>query len=208
MPAAATTRQVRAVALAVASFGLGVGGHLQAGGHATAPVAFALAAGFCALSGWSYSRRRLSAAGLVTVLLGNQVIIHLTLTLGAPMHSLRAASTGDCVSMSGMAGGPTPAAPVDTSAATMAMPLVPDRWMILAHLVATVLTAGVLLAVQTLCTGLAAVSRWLARVLRVALGTPLPFPATVRAGWAYLPTWTSRAVGCRPGRGPPTPALG
>jgi hypothetical protein len=212
MPSSATTRQVRAVALASASFGLGLAGHLQAGGHATSPIGLALAAGFCALSGWSYSRRSLSGPGLVAVLLGNQVVMHFALAMSSTMSSAdMTAMSGDRMtghtgqSMSADTGQSmsSAAASADTGPAAMTMQLVPGGWMILAHLAATLLTAGVLLAVQTLCLGFTVLARWLARVIRAAFGTPLVLTHSGGAAWAAPRSWTSRSIGARPGRGPP-----
>lgn len=205
MPSYATTRHVRPVALASASFGLGLVGHLEAGGHATSPLAMVFAAGFCALSGWSYSRRRLSAPGLVAVLLANQVIMHLSLAIGSGMGTPGTVSADDDC-LTGHTRQSVSVATVGTGphdAAATAMHLIPDGWMILAHLVATLLTAGVLLAVQTLCLGLSVLAGWLARAVRVAFRAPLLLARGGGTVWAALPSWTSRSIGARPGRGPP-----
>lgn len=203
MPVDVSPRQARAVALASASFGLGVLGHLEAGGHAGSPLELALAAGYCALSGWSYSRRRLSGLGVSGVLLGNQVVLHLSLAIG----SSRGLPTGivtvtDCADGHGGLGRSLVTASHAT-ASHAGMGLIPSGWMILAHLVATLLTVGVLVAVEGLCLGLTLLGLWLARVFRVAMGPPLLLrrpPGIIAVG---LPPWRSRHVGARPGRGPP-----
>jgi hypothetical protein len=196
------------VALASASFGLGVLGHLEAGGHAGSPLELALAAGYCALSGLSYSKRQLSGLGVTGVLLGNQVILHLALAIGSSRGSVTGIVTvTDCADgHGGLSRSLVTASHATADHATAGhaeMGLIPSGWMVLAHLVATLLTVGVLVVVEGLCLGLTLLGHWLARVLRVALGPPLLLrrpQGTVAVG---IPPWRSRHVGAHLGRGPP-----
>lgn len=207
MPAV-TPRQVRAWTLASASFGLGLAGHLEAGGHATSPAAIALAAGWCALSGWSYSRRRLSGPRIGLVLLGNQVIMHLTLAIGSSMSMTAVSTATDC---GGAHSGNEPSVVTTGNegrdAATSSMELLPSGWMLVAHLLATALAAGAIVAVEVLVLGLTALAHWLDRVTRVATRDPLLIAPQAGMTTGRLPSWTSRPIGARPGRGPPSRSL-
>lgn len=187
MPPAVRTRHVRALTLASASFGLGLAGHLEAAGHSGTTGSLLFGAAFCALSGWSWSWRRLSAPAVAGVLLANQAVMHVAMVLGtSPTHSTSAAMDGDC----GMA------------ESSPARSLVPGGWMILAHLVATALAAAIIVATEALWLGACALARWIARVIRVVLRTPL-IPQRVHTVSVAVPHWTTRVVGACPGRGPP-----
>jgi hypothetical protein len=193
---------MRALALATASFGLGLAGHLEAGGHATSRTGLAFAAGWCALSGWSYSRSRLSGGRVGGVLLANQVVLHLALAMGSA-SSLTSIVNTDC----GHAGG-TMTMSMDAAAGTgspaAAMQMLPLGWMLLAHLLATVFAAGAILAVQAVCLGLGTLAHRFDRVVAAATRQPLllrrPPGVPIMVG---LRGWTGRHPGVRPGRGPP-----
>lgn len=212
MPSVAT-RHLRAVTLAFASFAIGLGGHLQAGGHATSVPATAFAAGWCAVSGWSYSRRRLSGPGVAAVLLINQIVIHLALAIGSAMDM--ATVSAEChggysgyqqaVTMTTEIAGP--GADTDHGDAAMAMSVLPDGWMILAHVLATLVTVAAIVAVEALCAGLAALANWLTRMLRPTACAPLVLTPPSTQVVVTLLAWTSRPTGARPGRGPPGAAV-
>lgn len=195
-----TSRQARALTLATASFGLGLAGHLEAGGHAGSGAGLAFAAGWCALSGWSYSRNRLSGGRVGGVLLANQVVLHLALAIGSA-SAMTPVMSADCGHGDGAMTMDTVAGP-GSPAATMSM--IPSGWMLLAHLLSTVLAAGAILAVQAACLGLVTLGRRFDRVVAVADRRPLLLlrprlaPITVRAR-----RWAGRHPGARPGRGPP-----
>src|SRR5512135_3209087 len=129
MAQAVSARRIRAAVLAGASLLLGLIGHYQAGGHSLTATAMLLATGFCVLSALAYSRRRLSGPAVAGLLLGNQLVLHVGLTLGA---------TGAAASGSSHPG----------HVAADHAGLVPSVGMILAHLVATVLTAVTIVVVE------------------------------------------------------------
>lgn len=195
-----TSRQARALTLATASFGLGLAAHLEAGGHAGSGVGLAFGAGWCALSGWSYSRGRLSGGRVGGVLLANQVVLHLALAMGSA-SAMTPVMSADCghgdgvMTMDAVAGTGSPAA---------AMQMLPSGWMLLAHLLSTVFAAGAILAVQAACLGLVALGRRFDRVAAVADRPPLLLLRLSRAPIATrLRRWAGRHPGARPGRGPP-----
>ena len=197
-----TSRQARALTLATASFGLGLAGHLEAGGHATPGAGLAFAAGWCALSGWSYSRNRLSGGRVGGVLLANQVVLHLALAIGSA-SAMRPVMNGDCGH--GGDGAMTMDVVAGTGASAAPMAMMPSGWMLLAHLLSTVLAAGAILAVQAVCLGLVTLGHRFDRVVAVATRPPLLLrrrrpcaPVMTR-----LRGWTDRHPGARPGRGPP-----
>jgi hypothetical protein len=195
-----TSRQARALTLATASFGLGLAGHLEAGGHAGSGVGLAFGAGWCALSGWSYSRGRLSGGRVGGVLLANQVVLHLALAIGSASAMTPVMST-DC----GHDGAMTMDAVAGTGSPAAAMQMLPSGWMLLAHLLSTLLAAGAILAVQAACLGLVALGRRFDRVTAVADRPPLLLRRPPRAPIAARPRcWAGRHPGARPGRGPPT----
>jgi hypothetical protein len=189
MPPAVRARHVRALTLASASFGLGLAGHLEAGGHSGSTRSLLFGAAFCALSGWLWSWRRLPARAVAGVLLANQAVMHVAMVLGTS---------------------PMPAAPTDPMQAdcgmapdSPAMSLIPGGWMILAHLVATVLAAATIVATEALWLGLTALARWIERVFRVVLLAPF-LPLRLRGTLSIaVPHWATRVVGACPGRGPP-----
>jgi hypothetical protein len=185
MPIAVRTRHVRAAAVAGTSFGLGLVGHLAGGGHTGSTGSLLFGAAFCALSGWSCSWRRLPAVAVAGVLLANQTVMHVAMFLGT--SSAGQAMGPDCAMADGS----------DT------MTIIPSGWMLAAHLVASVLAAALIVTTEAVWLGLSALARWIARVVRtvlLALPTPSRRSGTVRAA---VPHWTTRAVGARPGRGPP-----
>jgi hypothetical protein len=197
---AVTTRHARALTLATASFGLGLTGHLEAGGHATSWAGLGFAAGWCALSGWSYSRTRLSGRRAGGVLLANQVVMHLALAISSASAMTSAIST-DCGQTAGVM---TMDPVVRMNSPAAAMQMVPSGWMLLAHLLATVLAAGAIVLVQAVCLGLVTLAHRFDRVVAVATRPPLLLrrrpcmPVMVR-----LRGWIDRHPGARPGRGPP-----
>lgn len=195
-----TTRHARALALALASFGLGLAGHLEAGGHATSGVGLAFAAGWCALSGWSYSRSRLSGGQVGGVLLANQVVMHLALAIGSA-SAMTSVVNADCSQADGVM---TMAPIAGTGSPAAAMQMLPSGWMLLAHLLATVFAAGAIVLVEAVCLGLVTLARRFDRIVAVAGRPPLllrrrPLPPIT----ARLRGWGGRHPGARPGRGPP-----
>lgn len=177
MAPAATARQVRAAVLAAASFALGLAGHQHGGGESVSVEALALAAAYCVLAGLAYSRRRLSGPAVAAILLTNQVVLHVGLTLGATSEGAHAGH------------GPTG--------------LVPGVWMIVSHLAATALTAVAIVVVEGSYLLCIALLSWISRAVRLA---PAPPSAPRRAGFgtAYRhPHWRSHHPGSVPGRGPP-----
>jgi hypothetical protein len=181
MVPAVPARRLRAAALAGASFTLGLLGHRQAGGHSLTTGALVFAAGFCVLSGLAYSRRRLSGPAVAAILLGNQVVVHVGLALGAGSAHAGHAS----------------------SAASAGSGLLPSGGMILAHLVATTLTAAAIVLVEASYLACVALLTWFLRAVRlvprgVLAVRRLSCPTAYRA-----PLWHSRPVGSVPGRGPP-----
>jgi hypothetical protein len=194
MPGAVQARHVRALALASASFGLGLAGHVQAGGHSGSSGALAFGAAFCALTAWSYAWRRLSGPAVAALLLANQLVMHAALALSPSTADRGPAAAGSCHDAPAAAG---------RAAEHATASLLPSGWMLCAHVVASVLAAVVIVAVEAVWLGVVALAAWIARVARVAFAAPplpLPFRAVVRAA---TPSWTSRPVGARPGRGPP-----
>lgn len=185
MDRAASARQLRAAVLAAASFALGLAGHQRGGGHAVATGTLLFAAAYCVLAGLAYSRRRLSGPAVGAILLGNQVVLHVGLTLGAG-------------STAGSTAGPHTG---------HVEGLVPGPWMILSHLVATALTAATIVVVEgsyLVCTAL------LNRIGRAFRLFPnlVVVPLRARCGMAYCHLfWRSRHPGCVPGRGPPSPVF-
>lgn len=180
MARTASARQLRAAVLAAASFALGLTGHQQAGnGHAIPTETLIFAAAYCVLAGLAYSRRRLSGPAVGLVLLGNQVVLHVALTLGAGTGAAHAGH---------LAG------------------LVPSPLMILSHIVATVLTAATIVVVEGSYLVCTALLNRLGRIFRLA---PVLVVASQRArcgtGYRHL-LWRSRHPGCVPGRGPPRPS--
>jgi hypothetical protein len=167
--------------LAGASFFLGLAGHQQSADHSITTAAIVLAAGFSVLSGLAYSRSRLSGPAVAAVLLGNQIVLHVGLTLGSAATSASDASHGG----HGVSG------------------LVPSPLMILAHLVATILTAVVIVVVEASYLACVALLAWFNRLIRLAPHTPPALRRAVCIAAFRHPLWHSRPPGAVPGRGPP-----
>lgn len=194
---AAPTRPARAVAMASASFGLGTAGHVLAGGHATSPAGLLVAGGFCALAGAGYSRRRRSGPATTALLLANQLVLHVGLawsSSAAAMGPLGDPSCHERAPLGAVPGGHLHAA---------AMPVLPDGWMLLAHLLATLLTVAILVVVEASYLACVALVQWLLRLVLIALRQPLiRYPSSCPPAYR-LPTWRSRPIVTRSGRGPP-----
>jgi hypothetical protein len=177
MARTASARQVRAAVLSAASFTLGLAGHQHGGGGSASTEALALAAAYCVLAGLAYSRRRLSGPAVTAILLTNQVVLHVGLTLGATSEGAHSGhgSTG----------------------------LVPGVWMILSHLTATALTAVAIVVVEGSYLVCIALLNWISRAVRLVPAAPRA-PRRVACGTAYRhPHWRSHHPGSVPGRGPP-----
>lgn len=177
MVGTASARQVRAAVLATASFTLGLAGHQHGGGESGSVEPLVLAAVYCVLAGLAYSRRRLSGPAVAAILLTNQAVLHVGLTLGATWEGAHSGhgSTG----------------------------LVPGFWMIVSHLAATALTAVAIVVVEGSYLLCIALLSWISRAVRLVPAPPHA-PRRVGCGTAYRhPHWHSRHPGSVPGRGPP-----